>query len=408
MKAIRKVYVALPVLNESENLPGLIESFKKQDMKDFELVVCVNNYNRWWDEPGKNTQCTDNQKSLKYLRSIDSLMVQVIDRSSPGHGWPDKKGGVGWARKIAMDEIANKADDHDLIVSIDADTFYPENYLSAILDYFFNNPESFGLSLPYYHKLTDKATNRLILRYEIYMRYYLLNMLRIKNPYAYTALGSAMAFPVWAYKKVGGLTPVKSGEDFYFLQKLVKNGNIGLWAETIAYPSSRFSDRVLFGTGPALIKGDRGEWDSYPIYDFRTFDLIAQTFEIFPQLFEQDIATAMDNFLKLQNKSDDLWGALRQNYKDTGNFVKACIRKVDGLKLLQFLRSEQQNKNETNEFQLANFFKNCWPRLQPFDQKKILLNFSFDQSKVEQLNKLRDILFEEEMRLRKQLNYNKE
>jgi len=401
MKTSRKVYVALPVLNESENLPGLIESFKKQDMKDFELVVCVNNYNRWWDEPAKVTQCADNQKSLKYLRSIDSLMVQVIDRSSPGRGWPDKKGGVGWARKIAMDEIANKADDQDIIVSIDADTYYPENYLSAILDYFINNPESFGLSLPYYHKLTENATNRLILRYEIYMRYYLLNMLRIDNPYAFTALGSAMAFPVWAYKKVGGLTPVKSGEDFYFLQKLIKNGHIGLWVETIAYPSSRFSDRVLFGTGPALIKGDRGDWDSYPIYDYRNFALIAQTFETFPQLFEQDIATPMDTFLKVQSKSDDLWGALRQNYKDTENFVKACIRKVDGLRVLQFLRSEQQNKNESNEIQLAKFFNNCWSGPPVIDQEKYFQNFSFELSKAEQLNKLRNMLFEEEMRLRK-------
>ena len=80
-----------------------------------------------------------------------------------------------------------------------------------------------GLAVPYYHKLIGDATDRLILRYEIYMRCYLINLLRIQNPYAFTALGSAMAVTVRAYRKAGGLTPVKSGEDFYFLQNLISS-----------------------------------------------------------------------------------------------------------------------------------------------------------------------------------------
>ena len=395
----RKVYVALPVLNESANLPRLIECFYKQEMKDFRMVVCVNNYDHWWDDLGKMEQCADNQKSLKYLLSTDKLSVHVIDRCSPGRGWPDKRGGVGWARKMAMDEIIKEAEDSDIIVSIDADTYYPENYLSAIQNYFSNYSGSYGLSLPYFHKLIDEDTNRLILRYEIYMRYYLLNMLQINNPYAFTALGSAMAFPVWAYKKVGGLKPVKSGEDFYFLQKLIKNGNIGLWAETIAYPSSRFSDRVLFGTGPALIKGDRGDWESYPIYNYRNFALIEKTFEKFPHLFVKDYSTPMDRFLKLQNQDDNLWGALRQNYKDPENFVKACIRKVDGLRILQFLRSEQQKNSETNEISLIHYMDEMGSYKTKMQSS--FQNISFETSSIKQLDDLRIMLFKEEMRIRK-------
>ena len=118
-----------------------------------------------------------------------------------------------------------------------------------------------GLAIPYYHKLIGNPVNdRLILRYEIYMRHYLLNMLEIGNPYAFTAIGSAMAAKVSAYRKVGGLAPVKSGEDFYFIQKLKKNGKVGNWCETTAFPSSRFSNRVIFGTGRALIKGNAGRF----------------------------------------------------------------------------------------------------------------------------------------------------
>ena len=187
-----------------------------------------------------------------------------------------------------------------------------------------------------------------LLRYEIYMRYFLLNMLRIKNPYAYTALGSAMAFPVWAYKKLGGLTPVMSGEDFYFLQKLRKSGNLGIWTNTIAYPSARFSDRVNFGTGPALIKGETGDWDSYPIYYYQLFDKVKETFDLFPTLFKRDVTTPMDEFLKKQFGSNEIWKPLRDNYKDEKNFVKACVAKVDGLRILQFLKLSQQSESVDN------------------------------------------------------------
>jgi hypothetical protein len=86
-----------------------------------------------------------------------------------------------------------------------------------------NSKNLLGIAIPYFHPLTGNNVNdRLILRYEIYMRHYLNNMLEIGNPYAFTAIGSAMAAKVSAYRKVGGLTPVKSGEDFYFIQKLKK------------------------------------------------------------------------------------------------------------------------------------------------------------------------------------------
>jgi hypothetical protein len=392
-------FLSLPVLNESDNIAVLLDCLSKQSTSDFELVVCVNNYDFWWDDNDKIAQCFDNQKSIELLEAEKRFKVRIIDRSSKGKGWKLKKGGVGHARKTAMDHIASFANKDDLIVSIDADTFYPINFLTEI-ENTLKDKSLIGLSLPYFHK-TNGENDELILRYEIYMRYYQLNMFRIKNPFAYTALGSAMVFPLWAYKKVGGLTPVMSGEDFYFLQKLSKSGKLGIWAETVAYPSPRFSERVNFGTGPALIKGSSGNWDSYPIYDYRLFDLVKQTYESFESLFIADIHTPMDEFLHNQFKTDDLWSPLRKNFKDEINFVNACKLKVDGLRILQFLKSRNQENPVNNSEMLKEFIATFLSENVETELQKMLLDFDFELADINVLKSIRNFLFEEEMKSRK-------
>ena len=377
------IYIALPILHERENLERLMNCLSCQTQPIKRLVICINNYDHWWAD------------------SMKKIDIQIIDKTSPGKGWEAKRGGVGWARKVIMDEIASYASDQDIIVSIDADTYYPEDYLEKLVYTFKTEPGLYGLAIPYYHKLAGDETDRLILRYEIYMRNYLLNMINIRNPYSYTAIGSAMAFPVWAYRKVGGLTPVKSGEDFYFMQKLAKNGKIGNWTDTVAYPSPRFSDRVLFGTGPALIKGNNHDWNSYPIYTYKSFLKVKDTFDLFEKLMRSDIEIPMSSFLKKQFNNNNIWEPLRLNYKDVKNFINACERKVDGLRILQYLRNERVQEIKNNETILFENLSLLYPDDTLLDEIIGLEDFSFEQSSIEYLNKIRDYLFQKENVLRK-------
>ncbi len=397
------VYIALPVLNESGEIPQFIDVLKNQDEKEFILVVCVNQYDHWWEDEKYRSWCDDNQRSLQILNDGKEIPLKVIDKSSRGKGWLRKKGGVGHARKVIMDWISESAEKGDIIVSMDADTFYPADYLSTLKRFFEENTESWGVAVPYYHKLTgDNVQNRLILRYEIYMRCFLLNMLRIENPYTFTALGSAMAFPVWAYRKAGGLTPVLSGEDFYFLQKLVKYGSVDLYVPTTAFPSSRLSDRVTFGTGPALIRGNQGDWSSYPIYAQRFFDEIGKTFQLFSGLYEKDIPTPMDDFLKKQFRSSNLWEPIRRNYKDHENFVRACRNKVDGLRILQYLRFKQSQENIINEPSLENCLEQENLLYENQECMEEIMEKGLPGASVESLQKVRDRLFKREMEKRMQ------
>ncbi|MDD4141936.1 MAG: glycosyltransferase family 2 protein [Bacteroidales bacterium] len=337
-----KLFVAIPLLGESENVVTLLDDLRNQSYNDFEVRCCVNNPQLWYDEQSHGNYLADNAKTIELLSKVDDVDLRVIDKSSDGNALTGKKAGVGMARKIMMDDVVATAMPDDLIVSLDGDTRFNGGYFQSIVDNFLRHPAAAALSVPYYHPLSgNNILDDCMLRYEIYMRHYMINMLRINNPYAFTALGSAIALPVWAYKKVGGITPRLSGEDFYLLQSVRKTGKVLIWNEEAVYPQGRFSDRVNFGTGPAITKGAAGNWSSYPFYKEEYFNEVKETFDSFELLYENDVDTPMTQFLKSVFKTDDLWSPLRDNYKSKQQFVHACMVRVDALRILQYLRARQ-------------------------------------------------------------------
>lgn len=396
-RILPKIYIALPVLNELEALPLLLSNLKNQDYLPEEIVVCINQPDNWWNDILKIQTCLNNQASIKLLEAVTNLNIKVMDRSSLGMGWQGKQSGVGWARKTAMDEITRKAAPNDLILSLDADTTFGTGYLRSVMQNLHNHPSATGLSIPYYHMLTgiDEKLDRAMLRYEIYMRCYVLNLWRIGNPYSFSALGSAIAIPVWAYNAIGGITPQKSGEDFYFLQKLRKFGPLLFWNVEKVFPGNRLSDRVFFGTGPALIKGIKGDWSSYPIYSPAHFDEIAETYALFGKLFEEDIPTPMSTFLEIIFGSD-FWQPLRKNARMCENFIKACYQKVDALRILQFLKWRDNQQSASAESRLAETINLINRENASGVDFPSLDHFSFESSPLSQINEIRDFLMKRE------------
>ena len=334
------ISVAIPLLAERDNLPLLLERLRRQTFQHFTLYCCVNNL-----EGGYGYE--ENQACLALLHEVHDLPVVVIDRSSQGCGWIGKRKGVGWARKVLFERIMEEHDDDELVVSLDADTDFDDNYLQAVVETMNTYPEYNAFCVPYYHPLShDEALDRPMLRYECYMRHYLLGLLRIGSPYAFTALGSAMVFPIWAYRRVGGITPLQGGEDFYLLQKFAKTGSlVSQFVEPyrtqgmVVRPQGRISSRVPFGTGPAIAKGLGAMEESYPFYSDDGFAAIKATYDLFPALYDGDVETPMSPFLRQQLATDDLWKPLRANFKSRDLFVHACTERVDGLRILQYLKN---------------------------------------------------------------------
>lgn len=384
------VYIGIPAMDENQFLPHTLQCIKRQDYAgEIHTYVCVNQPDWWHNDPDHAELCRRNAETLKFLEGEQS--VTAIDRSTPGNGWQSKKkSGVGMARQTILDQILHNAQDNDIFVSMDADCHFSEHYISAIVEKLKSAPKLSAINPPYYHCLTgDARTDRNILRYEIYMRTFMLNMLRIKSPFAFTAFGSAIACRTSTCRTLGNFGAQQAGEDFYFLQKIAKHGNILLYNEETVYPSARISHRVPFGTGQTV--GETAS--SHPIFHPSFFDKVSDTYKIIDDLYQHDIHNELLDFIQA-DANESVWGQSRQNAATAEQFRKMFHQKCDGLRIFQFLRHLAQSTHYTDEKSLKDFFTASYPEF-PFTD-----NFSFEHSPIETLTAIRDFLSETERKAR--------
>ena len=400
------VYIAIPAMNERDYLFRTLDCIARQRCEyPIKVFICVNQPETWWEDKEKSIVCENNRQTMEMLNGYAGLSIQCIDRSSRGNGWMQGKSGVGHARKELVQAIISISSDDDIFISMDADTLFESDYCQSVVDNFRKHPSAVGMAVPYYHKKsTSESETRAMLRYEIYMRNYNLHLLRIGSPYAYTALGSAIACRMKAYKAVSGFDARRSGEDFYFLQKLCKHGHILRHNTSKVYPATRFSDRVPFGTGPAIYKGCQGDWISYPVFHYSGFEIIKQVYNQIERLFYEDYDNEFLCFLNTAFSSDNIWEPLRKNYKTISLFTKAFHTKADGLRIFQFLRQHQRQLDKNDEqclmenlsYAYSNQYVNLFPPNKEF--------FSFAKSSTEQLDHLRNFLMEQEMGYQRQMD----
>mgnify|MGYP003290913025 CR=1 FL=1 len=397
------VYVAIPAMDELQDLPLTLQDLARQTyVPNLKVYVCVNQPETYWQNPEKISICLHNEQLMYYLQHFQGLEVNVIDKSSKGHGWVGKDYGVGWARKYLFECILSECQPCDIIVSLDADTRIQPNYIQTLVENLEHHPHIPAIAVPYYHPLSGiEAQDRALLRYEMYMRNYAINLMHIQSPYGFTAIGSAIAMRAKALRKIGGITPLKSGEDFYLVQKFRKMAPIGNYNEEIVYPAARLSDRVVFGTGPAIIKGTQGEWSSYPIYSHQLFEPISEAYSLIPELFQKEAHCEFIDSLNKKQNEEDAWHTIRQNTKDLVHFELAFHEKADGLRILQFLRQKHKKspiRDEKALFEnMSLWTHNRIPNWYSADKK-------FNEYTVKELNELRNLLFALEMELRKTSN----
>lgn len=425
------LHIAIPAMDEVHYLPSTMADLLSQEsIYAYRIYICVNQPESYWQE--KPEVCQNNQKTIaqlqalneKHLKSLSESIQQspseatpqssseakpnpwcsqcksicIIDRSSRGKGWTGKHKGVGWARKTLFEQILETAAPHDIILSLDADTRVQSDYCQAVGECFEKNDSLDALALPYYHPLCGQAEiDRAMLRYEMYMRFYHLNLQAISSPFAFTAIGSAMAFRVSALRRIGNIKPLPSGEDFYLLQKFCKTSKVSHFCNTVVMPATRLSSRVDFGTGPALAKACQGNWSSYPIYHPKYFAIIGDAYSLIEDIFN-DKSLPQNEFLEFlakQNKDEHLWIPLRKNLKDLAHFRQGFHEKADGLRILQFL------KQTYNEKQSANTEKDSLQANLQLHLKEDFPYENLEEAPTEYLLSLREKLFDRELAIRK-------
>ncbi|WP_020677405.1 hypothetical protein [Geopsychrobacter electrodiphilus] len=245
--------VVIPALAEFETLPETLAALGRNPLSALAetLIVVVVNHRA----SASATHKVDNRKTLAWLKTqpCPGLNLAWVDACSSGRELPDKDG-VGLARKIGCDLALSHLDwtASPLVIALDADTLVDASYLPAIFAHFRRN-SSAGTYLPFRHQTADTpAQEAAMRRYELYLRSYQFGLQLAGSPYAFIALGSALACRAQAYVAAGGMKRRLAGEDFYFLQQLVKTGGVSALCGTLVKPAARYSARVPFGTGQAL------------------------------------------------------------------------------------------------------------------------------------------------------------
>ena len=380
------MHIGIPACREHLWLPSTLAGLSRQRDLNFCLWIFVNQPRGSLQDPAHRSTLEDNQATLKWLDSNQShfpFPVKILNGLAPED---HVQGGAGQARRTLFDQIAAQAQPEDICVSLDADTATDPDYTQALKESFRGHPSALGCIVPYYHHLpADPEQAVRILRYELYMRHFQLSLAWADSPFAFTALGSAMAFRVKGYLKAGGFPRRPAGEDFYFLQQLVKCGEVIRQLPVKVYPSPRISDRVPFGTGPVMGLSLSDQAQRFPFFSQSAFAAIKETLSRFPELYDREVALPIDEFLETRLKGRETFKKIRRNYRSRSLFVRACHGFFDGLRSLQFLRWFHRDRPTNPQHELQSLGERL-------SLKIPAVRFGPDQVPV--LNNIRDQLAE--------------
>ena len=254
-----EIRIVIPCYNEPEVMQ-VIRSLWDCERGDFavEIMVIVNSY-RLSPESIRSLNRKSYNELIDFAESrntSDFYLSALLVEDIPGH-----QTGAGLPRKIGMDEAVERFKKEGnlsgIIVSLDADCTVAANYLTEIYRCF-KQYRLKSATIEFHHPVEHLDEENEIRRagevYEEYLRYYRSALEYANYPYAYYTIGSAFAVTVKTYLQAGGMGKQQAGEDFYFLQKVFPLGKTQFIANTCVYPASRVSDRVPFGTGPAISK----------------------------------------------------------------------------------------------------------------------------------------------------------
>ncbi len=187
-----------------------------------------------------------------YRVLFHGLNIILVDRATEGCQI-EANHGVGLARKIGADIastcIHEKFVKTQWIYSTDADAHLPENYFADPAQ---SNTKSSAKIFEFSHIGNECEIAGATAQYEMAIKYYVSGLAWAKSPYAFYTLGSTLAIRADSYCQVRGFPKRSAGEDFYLLNKLAKVGNIDFMPEVKIILEPRLSDRVPFGTGPAV------------------------------------------------------------------------------------------------------------------------------------------------------------
>jgi len=352
------VITVIPCMHEPAMLE-LLDHLRSCDMPDCPVeIIIVVNHPAGADEAVRhcNRQTLAAIKIWQQHYNNPAFAVHAMDACE----LPQKKSGVGIARKLGMDEAMlrfasiNRPD--GVIASLDADCRVSVNYFTGLWQAFNTHPSWHAATIAYSHRLqelTDPRHRLAMICYELYLRYIELGWRYAGLPYAFTAIGSCFAVRANACARHHGMNKRQAGEDFYFLHKLAREQPLAHLDTICVYPSARMSSRTPFGTGQAVADFYHSNQQHWMVCDPSAFDELEQLTESLNQLFISDTATwlaslpaGLRDYL-LESGIEQAVINMRGNATTTESFGKRFYCWFDGLKAWRYVNRQASVAIET-------------------------------------------------------------
>ncbi len=376
IKKTADIVITIPTLADDEIFNAL-ESLSKCKLTNSKrvLVVVLINESEEADEKVRT-------KNIEIFTKIKNTNFDIETEVRYIKGIPERLAGVGFARRILMDEAIclfkkeydEKFKGKDIvefmsgkfIFSLDSDCTVSENYFSAaeILE---SKNADFGI-LSFAHRFSEeKEIKKAGILWEIFLRYWRdsLRVFSYKN--AFYPIGSLFLFRATPYIVSMGMNIRQAGEDFYFLQKVIPLARV-VDIPIYVFPKAEPSQRTPFGTGKEIhlyISGKRERLEK--VWNFKSFEQIGEIMRSIEDIFYGEMKIETFKFFIDEN----------QKYKDQLERIKIQSKTKE-----DFREKFEIWFNPFKVFKFLRFTEKIFPK-SPIDQEveklinKIKKDFKF-------------------------------
>jgi hypothetical protein len=332
--------VVVPLFDEPEACLGRV--FENLLTTDTLVIAVVNTPENTSPEAQSRTQ-----QLLHHAADTIPLDVLVIDCV----GQPlSAKTAVGEARKIGTD-VALLLHSQGLVESpwlyqTDADAQLPADYFQSRL------PACGAVVFGHTHQSDNALLQQAVDLYDRHMDYYRAGLAAAGSNFAFPTLGSTIAVHAHSYAAVRGYPKRNAAEDFYLLNKVAKVDGVHYRPDTVIDVTARLSQRVPFGTGPALQRITAGLLEDpsgnfYQSYHPASFQRLREALGVLgqlahaahseaPELWQKALATPAGSLLECLG-FDRVREPILAQYANPNRRLRALNEWFDGAKTLRFI-----------------------------------------------------------------------
>lgn len=333
----------IPAYNENTAFVRRLVMQDFEGVKKLLAIVIINQPRSTPSFTRLNQRLSDYIQSLTLNKSIQFLVIEAFVAT---------KHGVGFARKLGCDVALQLMASHHIknswLYCSDADATLPSNYFTPLLNenysalvYDFRHQyDQEDHELNWAQKCIENATQA----YEKSLYYYRDCLASAGSPYAYSTIGSCIAAHPEYYAQARGFPLKNAGEDFYLLNKLNKLKPVKPVAIKILL-KPRISQRVPFGTGPAVSKR---LYSAALEYHPECFNALKIWLAAIPQLNTQNTLSIERLQLELSLPNDIKEGLrnigiatllehIQKQAKNETQVQRMCFEWFDAFKTLKFI-----------------------------------------------------------------------